>query len=181
MARKDRTHSAPTRKPASHLVRHHLLSFSAPVKSASKADIQGCGRRRPSCRATQASLLITLSIRRELFFTNEALSVSMPEDVRAAFPDAINYTSSEVPSAQSNARSATAELLHATLARRAFLRLDPVAALYPRSLGVPHSELPGLASLSSSGDFETDSSYRKQTESSQSNMIRPPQAVLVSY
>jgi hypothetical protein len=52
MVRKDRTHSAPTRKPASHLVRHHLLSFSAPVKGASKADIQGCGRRRPSCRAT---------------------------------------------------------------------------------------------------------------------------------
>ena len=127
------------------------------------------------------SLLITLSIGRELFFTNEALSVSMPEDVRAAFPDAINYTSSEVPSAQSNARSATAERLHATLARRAFLHLDPVAAPYPRSLGVPRSELPGLASLSCSGDFETDSSYRKQTESSQSNMIRPPQAVPVSY
>ena len=70
MARKDRTHPAPTRKPASHLVRHHLLSFSAPVKGASKADIQGCGRRRPSCGATKASLLITLSIGRELFFTN---------------------------------------------------------------------------------------------------------------
>jgi hypothetical protein len=126
-------------------------------------------------------LQLANSIGCELFFTNEALSVSIPEDVRAAFPDAINYTSSEVPSAQSNARSATAEPLHATLARRAFLRLDPVAAPYPRSLGVPRSELPGLASLSSSGDFETISSYRKQTESSQSNMIRPPQAVLVSY
>ena len=40
--------------------------------------------------------------------------------------------------------SAAAKPLHATLARRALLRLDTMATSHPRPLGVPRSELPRL-------------------------------------
>jgi transposase len=46
------------------------------------------------------------------------------------------------PQQAAHARSAPAKPLHATLARRALLRLDPMAAPHPRPLGVSRPELP---------------------------------------
>src|SRR6266404_3412210 len=50
------------------------------------------------------------------------------------------------PKQAAHARSAKVKPLHATLARRALLRLASMAAPDPHSLGVPHPELPGLCS-----------------------------------
>src|SRR6266496_694295 len=48
------------------------------------------------------------------------------------------------PNQAAHSRSAAPEPLYATVARRAFLRLDTVAASHPRPLGVPRPELPRL-------------------------------------
>jgi hypothetical protein len=48
------------------------------------------------------------------------------------------------PPQAGHARSSTAKPLHATLARRALLRLDTMAAPHPGPLGVPCPELPRL-------------------------------------
>ena len=48
------------------------------------------------------------------------------------------------PHRANHARSATAKPLHATLARRALLRLDPMAAPHPGPVGIPHPKLPRL-------------------------------------
>src|ERR1700739_2546378 len=48
------------------------------------------------------------------------------------------------PQQAAHARSAPAKPLHAALARRALLRLDPMAAPHPCPLGVSHPELPRL-------------------------------------
>src|SRR6266536_962193 len=66
------------------------------------------------------------------------------------------------PNQAAHSGSAAPEPLYATVARRAFLRLDTVAASHPRPLGVPRPELPRLCParlpLFSSGDFEIGSS-----------------------
>src|SRR5436309_1428903 len=49
------------------------------------------------------------------------------------------------PKQAAHARSAKVKPLHATLARRALLRLDSMAAPDPRSLGVPRPEFPRLS------------------------------------
>jgi hypothetical protein len=51
---------------------------------------------------------------------------------------------SEQPKQVAHARSAKVKPLHATLARRALLRLDSMAAPDPHSLGVPRPQLPRL-------------------------------------
>src|SRR5213079_1705930 len=48
------------------------------------------------------------------------------------------------PKQAAHARSAQVKPLHATLARRAFLRLDSMAAPDPHSLGVPRPQFPWL-------------------------------------
>ena len=48
------------------------------------------------------------------------------------------------PNQAAQSGSAAPEPLYATVARRAFLRLDTVAASHPRPLGVPRPELPRL-------------------------------------
>ena len=50
------------------------------------------------------------------------------------------------PQQAANTRSQTAKPLHTTLARRAVVRLDTMAAAHPRPLAVPHPELPWLCS-----------------------------------
>src|SRR6266571_789686 len=51
---------------------------------------------------------------------------------------------SEQPKQAAHARSAKVKPLHATLARRALLRLDSMAAPDPHSLGVPRPQFPRL-------------------------------------
>src|SRR6516164_5121789 len=48
------------------------------------------------------------------------------------------------PKQAGHARSPKVKPLHATLARRALLRLDSIAALDPHSLGVPRPQFPRL-------------------------------------
>src|SRR4029077_19665969 len=68
------------------------------------------------------------------------------------------------PKQAAHARSAKVKPLHATLARRALLRLASMAAPDPHSLGVPRPQFPRLlsslpASLCSSNDFEIGSTH----------------------
>ncbi len=69
------------------------------------------------------------------FYMIEAKPEGRHRDDRAA---------SGQPKQAAHARSAKAKPLHATLARRAFLRLDSMAASDPHSLGVPRPQFPRL-------------------------------------
>ena len=67
----------------------------------------------------------------------------LDEELRQHGIEMIDAASGQ-PKQAAHTRSAKVKPLHATLARRALLRLDPTAAPHPGPVGIPHPKLPRL-------------------------------------